>query len=277
MHVPGLGISAGIVYGDIDHHLAKLRPGKPLDDVSLRGSRMSIGIQPNLIVHAHGVHHQRVAIPAAYRIAPPGIHHILVMRAAVEKNLAIAVDVAFVKNDEQLVGLHNFPRVGIDARRSHRKAETLGIILTFVFEALLEKLSGPRQHRDVAGIHVARDVVRVAFTGLAARIAGAVSGSVIDTGEIGLAVRSARRRLPLRRTGHPLARAKILSEERESGGGRQKNQAREVHCKTLYQLCKMDHAIYPTALAVPMRWYRGISRYRRGTAARARGSAVPRP
>src|SRR5580698_6524811 len=100
--------------------------------MSFGGSWMSVGVEPDLIVHPNGVYHQRVSVPAADGIAPPGVDYVFVMRTAIQENLAIAVDVAFVKNDEQLVGLHNLPRVGIDARGSHGQAESFRIVLAFV-------------------------------------------------------------------------------------------------------------------------------------------------
>lgn len=55
-------------------------------------------------------------------IAPPGVDHVGVMRPSIQKDLAVAVDVALVKDQQELGSLSEFPREGERPRVSVRGA-----------------------------------------------------------------------------------------------------------------------------------------------------------
>jgi hypothetical protein len=90
---------------------------------------------------------------------PRGIE-VLRMRAAVHENLAVAVNVAFVKNEVMSRSLYQAPGIGGAARDAEGKAERLGIVRG---AALFENLLCGGEHDDgIARLQSFGDIPRVA-------------------------------------------------------------------------------------------------------------------
>jgi hypothetical protein len=65
-----------------------------------------------LAVQSKGFDDQSFAVPFPDRIAPPGFRDVRVVRASVEKHLAVAVDVALVQDQKDLPCLGDFQVYG---------------------------------------------------------------------------------------------------------------------------------------------------------------------
>src|SRR5215467_8886036 len=89
--------------------------------------RMAFRVEPKSVVEPGGVHHQRVAVPGAYGIAVPtrpsvGFRRV---RTPVDKDLAIAVNIA-LEEDEHVGGLlDDSPRIRSHARHAGRQATSV--------------------------------------------------------------------------------------------------------------------------------------------------------
>src|SRR5580692_5303810 len=68
---PRLAVRLRIVNGDVDIHVADLRPGKALRDAQGFGPRQPSHVEPGPTVLSGGLDHQRVLVPMADRIPHP--------------------------------------------------------------------------------------------------------------------------------------------------------------------------------------------------------------
>src|SRR5581483_9601699 len=98
-------------------------------------------VEPRLAVEADRIDHELLAFPVADGITVPGGIDVLGMRASIERNLAIAVDIAFEQDDEQIGRLHHLGWIRIAARHAGWQAARLGIVFAEVGLAFLEKRS----------------------------------------------------------------------------------------------------------------------------------------
>ena len=89
-----LGIRARIVDGDIDSHVPQIGAVVAFDGVELFRVWVAQIIEPELVVEAHRIHHQRVLVPRPDGVPVPGRVGIVGM-LAVHEDLPEAVDVPF--------------------------------------------------------------------------------------------------------------------------------------------------------------------------------------
>src|SRR4029450_12730592 len=97
---------------------------------------MAAEIEPELVVEADGVDHQRVAFPPTDRVTIPGVVRIFRVLAAVHEDLTEAMDVAFeakVDVSGLLIRrpLGEAPRVGRDTWDAGRQAVRFSVVTRF--------------------------------------------------------------------------------------------------------------------------------------------------
>src|SRR5579871_495728 len=90
-HGPRLGKKLGILERDRPFDGVIVHLLKPLDQMQLVAVLVARRIEPGAIVHADGVHDQRVSLPVPDRVAEPGWVYVLGMAAPVGMNDAEGV------------------------------------------------------------------------------------------------------------------------------------------------------------------------------------------
>src|SRR5579864_6663095 len=99
--------------------------------------------EPCLVVKSVALHHQRVSVPAPYRISHPARVGIIFQGAAV--HLYLAIGEIFLQDDDHRRSLKDSLRASSGAVvRTFGKAFVMGIVNAEVFSALLDQLSHPR-------------------------------------------------------------------------------------------------------------------------------------
>src|SRR5579862_372070 len=156
-----------IVHGRLDVQMPEVTPMETLPDVHRLAARMSVGIQPALVVESRRIHHQRVAFPLTSRVSHP-------CRKRIDRKFAsIGVDLA--KDSISLVKHRNlFARLkdlkgktdSINSRQTHRQA--VGLRTIHRLPALQSKGHGLRSKRSLSRLEVDQHVEKV--SGEAARI-----------------------------------------------------------------------------------------------------------
>src|SRR5579862_1664657 len=109
-----------------------------------------MGVEPRLVVVPHGVDDERVSVPVANRMAPPGWNRVVWGRVlpAVHEDLPYCPAAALLSDDvngsESLRSnrLDEIPGKGVASCDRDRSAEEVGLIL--LFAACLERLC-PRE------------------------------------------------------------------------------------------------------------------------------------
>src|ERR1051325_10523462 len=107
---------------------APVRTGPALDRVQLLGVRGATAVEPELVVVADSIDHQRVTFPVADRMAPPVVHPVLRMRAPVHIDDAMRPGIARLVQDVDvretcgLIFVSKLPRIRVHARHAHRQA-----------------------------------------------------------------------------------------------------------------------------------------------------------
>src|SRR5262245_5794490 len=101
-------------------------------------------VEPESVVEADRVHDQRVAFPPGDGVTIPGWIRIVRMRATVEEDLAVAVDVPFEQKEHMRRGLNDPPRIRSLARYAGRKTLRLWIVFR---QPLARDFFGPRLNR----------------------------------------------------------------------------------------------------------------------------------
>src|SRR5262245_9620753 len=129
--------------------------------MELLGVRMASEIEPELVVEADGVDHQRVAFPPTDRVTIPGGVRIFRVLAAVHEDLTEAMDVALEKEVEVsclLVRrhLHDAPRVGRDTWDASRQAVRFRVVTRF--PRVHDRLRCRQKRNRIAGCHALRKV-----------------------------------------------------------------------------------------------------------------------
>jgi hypothetical protein len=118
-------------------------------------------VEPELVVVADSVDHQRVVLPAADRMAPPRRDRVGRMRTAVHVDDTMRACVArFVQHVDmrqtlRRVGHRKLPRIGIDAGDAHRQAGGIGL-LRLVPPG--PEVARPRQQRQLARLQSALEL-----------------------------------------------------------------------------------------------------------------------
>src|SRR5262245_14886961 len=101
-HRPRFRVRLGIVDGDVDLQRAEVGPAESLGQLSSRRQRRAVDVEPYVIAEVRRLDDERVAVPAASRIAkPPRLRIVGRRRAAVHEDLAQA-GVGFVDDDDDV-------------------------------------------------------------------------------------------------------------------------------------------------------------------------------
>src|SRR5438093_3119768 len=140
---------------------------------------MTAEIKPELIIESDGVDDERVALPAADRVTVPSGVEIIRMFADIHEDLAIAVNISLEQEKDMGWRLHDSPWIGSDARYTGRQAIRLRIVLGL---SRLHNLFCFGQERN-----------RFSFCETLGKI-GNGAAAIPHAGQVGLAVRKARRR-----------------------------------------------------------------------------------
>src|SRR4051812_46731048 len=99
--------------------------------------RQALAVEPGFIIEADRINDKRVAVPFCNGIAHPQRFEILRMASAVKKELAITMDVPFVKNDDERECLNEFLGKRRNPRDAGRQTMPFRIILAQIGPALL--------------------------------------------------------------------------------------------------------------------------------------------
>ena len=133
-------MGSGIVDGDFYVYAPEFRAGEAFRDVRPGCSGVSCEIEPGFIVESYPIDYECISVPATYGVAPPGFFYAWVVSPAIEKDLAIAVHVAFVEDQKEAGRLHDFPGIGIFAGRAHGEAKAFEVVLAVLQVALTHQL-----------------------------------------------------------------------------------------------------------------------------------------
>ena len=144
---PGEGL------GVLDRHLNLQRAeggaADSLGQLQPVAARRAPLVDPRLILEAARLHHQRVALPPARRIAvPPRLRIVGRQRPAVEMDLALAV-VGLVEDQDEVRRLDDLPRLRVEMELDRVEGQTVrvGVILAVGAVPLGLQLHRPREHR----------------------------------------------------------------------------------------------------------------------------------
>src|SRR5215471_3210103 len=100
------GVGAWIVDDHVEIHVTKINSPVALSHMHLFGMRMSGGIKPGLVVESHGIHNQHVSIPLSNGVAEPARFQVFGMTTPIHEDLAVAVDVPFMQEEDERRSLH---------------------------------------------------------------------------------------------------------------------------------------------------------------------------
>ena len=150
-------VRAGVVNRDLVLEPAHVEPRPALDRVQSLGVRRAIVIEPELVVEADRVDHQRVLLERTDRVAEPGRVELGRVLAAIHEDLPVAVNVPFVEDEHVRrllvrVVLDETERIRRPARHAHRHAEVVRVLF---FLARLHDLFRRGQDRQVLHLHAA--------------------------------------------------------------------------------------------------------------------------
>jgi hypothetical protein len=125
-------------------------------------------VQPRLVIETCRLDDERVPVPTAFRVSHPRW-----LRIARERVIVVEEDLPegrarFVEDDESARELDDLlrERYAVDTRESRRQAEALRIILAIVVPTFCKERLCPRQHHDVLGLQIDREIEVVFHVGL---------------------------------------------------------------------------------------------------------------
>src|SRR2546427_6650692 len=90
--LPRLGISPGVIDGDVQFEVSEIRAAVALGDVQGLGMRVTAIVKPGSLFETSHVDHKRVAVPLPNRVPEPGGIGILRERTAIGGKLPIQTE-----------------------------------------------------------------------------------------------------------------------------------------------------------------------------------------
>src|SRR4029077_10457920 len=112
---PGAGIRLGVIHDDLQFQCVAIQSPVAFRQVHLLATRISIGIDPWLVIESDRVDHKRVALPLAHRIAEPTRIWIFWQGSSIGPNGAPKVKF-FEEHENSSRNLNDLKRVGENER-----------------------------------------------------------------------------------------------------------------------------------------------------------------
>src|ERR1700722_2707631 len=125
MHYPGFGQRLRVFQCDVEFEIILIDSVKALDDVKLIAVRTANAIEPCLVVKAHCVHDENVAVPAADGMAHVGGRDVLGMLATIGENVADGM-IMLVKQNDFLRSLYHLHRNRLEVDPGSSRGQARG-------------------------------------------------------------------------------------------------------------------------------------------------------
>ena len=185
---PRRGVGFRVVNGDAEFHRTDSAPPETLCNVQSLGLRTPFfGIDPAPVIESNRIHHHRVALPSAHRVALPGGLRGVRQGAAVSEDFPKdIVGRGFVEHNQFARHLNNFEGVRpvrLYARYAGRHALRQRVVFMHRRLPLGSQSLRPGLVRHVVGFEIGRQIHEVSIV-----------GGQPNSGKVRLAIRGFRRR-----------------------------------------------------------------------------------